>query len=72
MGWIKLEKYNAKFRIHDSFELEKLIFHSNIKDNVLNTYMKFHENCMATLVAMATVHEKFQMTFPMKELSQFK
>ena len=26
---------------------------------------------MATLVAMATVHEKFQMTFPMKVLSQF-
>ena len=27
---------------------------------------------MATLVAMATVHEKFQMTFPIKPLSQFK
>ena len=26
---------------------------------------------MATLVAMATVHEKFQMTFPIKVLSQF-
>ena len=26
---------------------------------------------MATLVAMATVHVKFQMTFPIKELSQF-
>ena len=26
---------------------------------------------MATLVAMATIHEKFQMTFPMKVLSQF-
>ena len=48
------------------------MFHRNIKDNVLITYMKFYENCMATLVAMATVHEKFQMTFPMKVLSQFK
>ena len=27
---------------------------------------------MATLVAMATVHENFQMTFPMKVLSQFE
>ena len=26
---------------------------------------------MANLVAMATVHKKFQMTFPMKVLSQF-
>ena len=26
---------------------------------------------MATLFAMATVHEKFQMTFPMKVLGQF-
>ena len=26
---------------------------------------------MATLVAMATGHEKFQMTFPIKVLSQF-
>ena len=26
---------------------------------------------MATLVAMATVHEKFQMTFPIKVLRQF-
>ena len=26
----------------------------------------------ATLVAMATVHEKFQTTFPMKVLSQFE
>ena len=26
---------------------------------------------MATLVAMATVHEKFQIAFPIKVLSQF-
>ena len=28
----------------------------------------FYENYMATLVAMATIHEKIQMTFPMKLL----
>ena len=51
--------------------LRGILVHRNIKDNVLITYIKFYENCMATLVAMATVHEKFQMTFPMKVLSQF-
>ena len=34
-------------------------------------YEVFYENCIATLVAMATVHEKFQMTFPIKVLSKF-
>ena len=30
-----------------------------VEDNVLITYMKiFYENCMASLVAMATIHEK--------------
>ena len=42
-----------------------------IKPVAVITYLKFYENCNATLVAMATVHEKFQMTFPMKVLSQF-
>ena len=34
------------------------MFHRNIKDNVLITYMKVYENYMATLVAIATVLEK--------------
>ena len=43
-----------------------------VEDNVLITYMKFfYENCMASLVVMKTIHEKIQMTFPMKLLSQF-
>ena len=40
MGGVKLEKSDAKFGIHEPFELE-LIFHRNIKDNVLITNMKF-------------------------------
>ena len=44
----------------------------NIKDNVLILYTTFfNENCMTTLVAMATVHEENLMTFPMKVLRQF-
>ena len=71
MGGVKLEKNNAKFPIHEPFELESQFLNRNIKDNVLITYMKIYENCTTTLVAMATVHEKFQMTFPIKVLSQF-
>ena len=33
--------------------------------------MNLYENYMANLVAMATVHEKIQMTFPIKLQSQF-
>ena len=51
--------------------MKKANFYRNIKDNILIKYMIFYENCMATLVAMATVHEKIQMAFPMKQLSQF-
>ena len=42
-----------------------------IEDNVLIDIMFFYENYMATLVAMATVNEKIQMTFPMNLLIQF-
>ena len=57
-GWCKVGKNDVKFQIHGPFELESQFFYRNIKHNVLITYMKsFYENCMATLVAMATVHE---------------
>ena len=41
---------------------------SKFKMAAMPIYGKNH----STLVAMATVHEKFQMTFPMKVLSQFE
>ena len=69
VGRVNLEN-DIKFQIHGPFELGSYFFK---EDNVLITYMKFffYKNCMASLVAMATVHEKIQMTFPMELLSHF-
>ena len=47
------------------------VVHRIFEDNVLNYKWVFYENCMATLVVMANVHEKNRMTFSMKLLSQF-
>ena len=51
---------------------QKANFYRINKNNILITYIDFfYENYMATLVAIATVHEKIQMMFPMKLLGQF-
>ena len=42
-----------------------------IKDNVLIINMKFYENYITTQVAMISVNEKNQITFPLKLGSQF-
>ena len=39
-GWGKVGKNDVKFPIHEPFNPRNLIFHRNIKDNVLITYMK--------------------------------
>ena len=77
MGGVNLGKKAVKFWMHGSFEpvshriIKDNILNRIIKDNVLITYMKFYENNMATLVAMATIYENIQITFPMKLLRQY-
>ena len=55
----------------DCIACDALFFIGMLKTMFELHIRSFDENFMATLVAMATVHEKFQMAFPMKVLSQF-
>ena len=56
----KVGKNDAKFQIYEPFELENLFFIGILKrlcsDYIYEVFL--NENCMASLVAMATVHEK--------------
>ena len=61
MGRVNLEN-DVKFLIHGPFELGHY-FYTIIEDNVLITYMKFHNNYNATLVPMATVQKSDDISY---------